>query len=328
MSQKARVAVLMGGPSEEHDVSLRSGQGIMEALLRRRWPAEPLAIPKTAGIEEACAWTRQALQRMAPEIAFIALHGIFGEDGTVQELCEELHLPYTGSTAATSRLGIDKPAAKKLFEEAGLAVPRGHVVDLSVRPVRLGRYAYPLVVKPVGQGSSIGVSIVEQEAQLLDALTLARRYGSRILVEEFITGRELTVGVFGEESLPVIEVRPKHPFFDFDAKYTAGMTEYLVPAPLPAHVTAEARAAALSAHQALGCRHLSRTDMILRADGTPVILEVNTIPGFTPTSLLPKAAACVGLSYDELCERLVVMALQEATPAMAKTTMVISPISK
>jgi D-alanine-D-alanine ligase len=322
MKERGRVAVLMGGPSEEHDVSLRSGQGIVEALRRRGWAAEPLAIPKTAGVEEACAWTREALRRLAPDVAFIALHGAFGEDGTIQELCDALPLPYTGSTAATSRLGIDKAAAKRRFAAAGLAIPRGHVVDLAVRPLRLGRRAFPLVVKPIGQGSSLGVSIVEREAQLPDALTLARRYGSRVLLEEFVAGRELTVGVVGEEPLPVVEIRTTHAFFDFAAKYTAGMTEYLVPAPLPASVEADVKAAGLRAHQALGCRHLSRADMILRDDGVPAILEVNTIPGFTPTSLLPKAAACAGISYDDLCERLVMMALQERAPAMA------SPVAK
>ena len=315
-SHPLKVAVLMGGPSGEHDISLRSGRGVLEALLRRQWVAEPVVIPQAATIEEACEYARRVVQRIGPDVAFIALHGPFGEDGTIQQLCDELHVAYTGSTAATSRLGMDKAASKKRFEEAGLRVPRGQTINLD-KPDRRGlRLAYPLVVKPVGQGSSLGVSIVRHENQLPEALVEAGQYGNRLLLEEFIPGRELTVGVFGEDALPIVEVRPSHPFFDYATKYTAGMTDYLVPAPLPAEIAAAVQAAGLKAHRALGCRHLSRTDLILNADNVPVILEVNTIPGFTPTSLLPKAAACVNLSYDELCEQLALMAWQ----GVAQTT--------
>ena len=311
MIHSLKVAVLMGGPSGEHDVSLRSGQGVVDALARRRWVAQPVVILKTLTLEEAREFAKRALQRSGADVAFIALHGAFGEDGTIQEVCEEMHLAYTGSTASTSRIGMDKVASKRLFEEAGLTVPRGQVLDLSKRPIRLGRYVYPLVVKPTGQGSSLGVSVVQREDQLHAALMVAARYGPHILIEEFIAGRELTVGVFGDEALPIVEVRPSHPFFDYTAKYTAGLTEYLVPAPLDPDVAAIVQAAGLKAHLALDCRHLSRTDLILRTDNMPVVLEVNTIPGFTPTSLLPKAAACVNLSYDELCEQLVLMAWQD-----------------
>lgn len=307
-----KAAVLMGGPSGEHDISLRSGRGVLEALLRRRWAAEPVVIPQVASIEEACEFARRVLRRIEPDVAFLALHGPFGEDGTIQRVCEELRMAYTGSTAATSRVGMDKAASKQRFEAAGLRVPRGETVDLAAPGDRRLRLAYPVVVKPVGQGSSLGVSIVRHEGQLPEALAAAGQYGSQLLIEEFIAGRELTVGVFGEEPLPIVEVRPSHPFFDYATKYTAGMTEYLVPAPLPPEIASAVQAAGLKAHQALGCRHFSRTDLILTADNVPVILEVNTIPGFTPTSLLPKAAACVGLSYDELCEQLALMAWQGA----------------
>lgn len=161
------------------------------------------------------------------------------------------------------------------------------------------------------------MSIVGREEQLPAALAEAGRYGPAILVEEFVAGREVTVGVLGEDPLPVIEVRPTHPFFDYTAKYTPGATEYLVPAPLPPEAAASVQAAGLAAHRALGCRHLSRTDFILRPDGVPVVLEVNTIPGLTPTSLLPKAAACVKLFYDELCEQLVLMAARGVPHAAA-----------
>ncbi len=315
MHASLRIAVLMGGPSGEHEVSLKSGHGVVEALTRRRWPVEPIVIPKACTAEEACEAARRALLASGADVAFLALHGPFGEDGTIQSLCEELQLAYTGSTARASRLGIDKAVSRQRFAAMGLAVPRWEVVELSAAPIRVTRCAYPLVVKPVSQGSSLGVSIVHQEAQLPAALAEAGRYGSRILIEEFVAGREVTVGVLGEEPLPVVEIRPTHPFFDYTAKYTPGCTEYLVPAPLAQELAASIQAAGLAAHRALGCRHLSRTDLILRPDGVPVVLEVNTIPGLTPTSLLPKAAACVSLCYEELCEQLVLMAAHGASHA-------------
>jgi D-alanine-D-alanine ligase len=168
--------------------------------------------------------------------------------------------------------------------------------------------ALPAVVKPSREGSSLGISIVRTRAELPGALAAAGRFGGEILIEAYIEGREITVGILGEEPLPVVEIRPKHGFFDYAAKYTAGLTDYLVPAPIPEDAARGAQVCALRAHQALGCRHLSRADFILRPDGTPVLLEVNTVPGFTPTSLLPKAAACAGISYDALCEALVEMA--------------------
>lgn len=317
-SSNARVAVLMGGPSGEHDVSLRSGQGVVEALTRRGWTPEAVVIPKRLSTAEACAFTRQALQRCEPDVAFLALHGTFGEDGTIQQLCEELRIDYTGSNAAASRLGMDKISSRKLFERAGLAVPKWQAVHLGAgRRLRLSKdISYPLVVKPAAQGSSLGISIVRESAALPAAVAEASQYGPEVVIEEFIAGRELTVGVLGEAALPAIEIRPSRPFFDFSAKYTAGATQYLVPAPVEPPVLRILQAATLTAHRALGCRHLSRTDIILTPKGSPVILEVNTIPGFTATSLLPKAAACVNISYDELCEQLVVMASRRlAQPA-------------
>lgn len=313
----------MGGPSGEHDISLKSGDGVVRALVGRGWAAQPLVIPKTLTVEEACGFVSDALARGAPDVAFLALHGTFGEDGTIQQLCEDRRVAYTGSDPAASRLGMDKVASRKRFAHAGLAVPRWELVDMAAARLRpdangaspssiTSSIPCPLVVKPVSQGSSLGVSIVQEPGGLPAALEEAGRFGAHALLEEFIVGRELTVGVLGEEPLPVIEIRPRHSFFDYTAKYTKGLTDYLVPADLPPAITRTVQAAALAAHRALGCRHLSRTDLILTRDGIPVLLEVNTIPGFTPTSLLPKAAACSGLAYDELCEQLVLMAWQES----------------
>lgn len=304
-----RVIVVMGGPSAEHDVSLKSGRGVVEALRRRHLIAEPLVIPQTLTVSEACEFTTRALKPLQPDVVFIALHGAFGEDGAIQRLCDELRVSYTGSDAAASRLGMDKIASRRRFEAAGLAVPPWRMLEATQaagwRPEGL---SCPLVVKPASQGSSLGVSIIHDPAQLRGALELAAQYDARLIVEAFVPGREMTVGVLGDEALPIVEICPSQPFFDFKAKYTVGATTYVVPAPLPPELTQAVQTAGVSAHQAIGCRHLSRTDIILRADGVPVVLEVNTIPGFTSTSLLPKAAACRGISYEMLCEQLVMMA--------------------
>ena len=307
------IVVLMGGPSAEHAISLKSGQGITDALRTRGWTVDPLVIPDAVSTEAACQFTMRALQQRQPDVAFIALHGAFGEDGTVQRLCDALHVAYTGSDAAASRLGMDKLASRRRFEQAGLAVPRWQALAFGTdRAPSLDGWSYPLVIKPSNQGSSLGVSIVLRPDEFDEALEAAGRYSSQVLIEEFVAGRELTVGVLGEEPLPIVEICPRHPFFDFAAKYTPGSTDYLVPAPLPPELTQRVQALGRAAHHALGCRHFSRADVILSDGGTPVLLEVNTIPGFTPTSLLPKAAACAGLAYDELCERLVLMACASA----------------
>ena len=312
-----RIAVLMGGPSPEYAISLKSGHGVTEALTARGWEVYPIILPKDGGADEAAAVCRAALARDAIDAVFVALHGPFGEDGTVQRVLEDLGIAYTGSASEASALGMDKLASRQRFAAAGLIVPRWRTIER--RDVRLEEielvlagFQMPVVVKPTNQGSSIGVSIVTQAEQLPAALEEAFRYDERVLIDAFIRGRELTVGIVGDEALPVVEVRPKHAFFDFTAKYTPGETEYLAPAPITASLAAQAQQAALRAHQALGCRHFSRVDLIADEDGGPVILEVNTIPGLTALSLLPKAAACRGLSYDELCERILLMACAEA----------------
>jgi len=326
MNGLVRVAVLMGGPSEEHEISLKSGHGVTDALRHRGWAAQPVVIPKTASVKEACAFVERVLRQSRADVAFLALHGTFGEDGTIQQLCESLSVAYTGSDARASRLGMDKVASRKRFEASGLAVPPWHVVERArhspasvSRWLRQHQWPYPMVVKPTDQGSSIGVSVVRAEQDLPDALKAAGRYSAQMLIEQFVQGREVTVGILGAMPLPVVEIRPHQPFFDFTAKYTVGMTDYLVPAPLEPDLAARVQAAGLAAHRALGCRHLSRTDLILTRDGVPVVLEVNTIPGFTPTSLLPKAAAYIQISYDEICEQLIAMALQDHPQAARET---------
>lgn len=309
MKQMIRVAVLMGGPSEEHEVSLKSGQGAVEALRQRGYAAEPVAIPRQITIEEACTLVRRAMHRQGADVVFIALHGAFGEDGAIQQLCESLHVAYTGSDPSASRLGMDKIASRQRFADVGLDVPRWRLVnpgEVDHAPIK--GLSYPLVIKPSAQGSSIGVSLVKHPHELAAAVREAARHGPQVIAEAFVPGRELTVGVLGEVVLPVVEVIPKRAFFDFTAKYTAGMTEYRVPAFLNPEIAHRVQETGRRAHEALGCRHFSRTDLILNEAQMPVVLEVNTIPGLTPTSLLPKAAACVGISYGALCEQLVMMA--------------------
>lgn len=304
-----KVVVLMGGPSEEHDISLKSGHGAADALTQRGFRVDSIVIPRDLSVPDAASWTRDAMHRAGADVVFIALHGAFGEDGTIQQVCEELHVAYTGSDAAASRIGMDKIASRQRFIQAGLAVPRWRALASGSRELDwLAGWRLPLVVKPSAQGSSIGVSMVRQHDALPAALEEAGRHGPMVLVEEFVKGRELTVGVLGEQALPIVEVIPKTSFFDFAAKYTVGMTEYQVPATLEEPLVRRVQDAGLRAHHAVGCRHFSRTDVILDASQRPVILEVNTIPGLTPTSLLPKAAACIGLSYETLCEQLVQMA--------------------
>jgi D-alanine-D-alanine ligase len=309
----------MGGPSAEHDISLKSGKGVLTALLQRGWPVEPLVIPKDLSVDEAIVLTRQALATTEPDVVFIALHGPFGEDGTIQGICDELHLAYTGSDAQASRLGLDKVSSRLKFERAGLDVPRWRLLDADASET-LDEWAtqlgLPLVIKPPNQGSSIGVSIVSERSQFAAAVKEAARYHPQVLMESFITGREVTVGILDQQPLPVIEIHPvSHQFFDFTAKYTAGQTRYDVPASLDAAIAARVQAAGLAAHKAIGCRHFSRVDCMLTPEGQPVILEVNTIPGMTTTSLLPKAASCVGVSYEDLCERLVTLAIDPAKSA-------------
>ena len=297
--KRLKIAVLMGGPSAEREVSLHSGAAVVNALTATDWKIVPIDIKGTEFAMPTDA-----------DVAFIALHGTFGEDGTLQQMLEDSGIAYTGSGPEASARAFDKIAAKVLFEAAGISTPKYEILDRSYNnPQRLTRLGWPLVVKPARQGSSIGVSIVQKEADLEQACQIAWRYDDRLLVEQFVAGRELTVGVFDGCALPVIEICPKHHFFTYEAKYTKGQTDYLVPAPLEKNIEARAKALALRAHDCLGCRDFSRVDLILAENGELFVLEVNTIPGFTETSLVPKAARAMGMEFQELCMRLVQMAL-------------------
>lgn len=287
-----RVGVLLGGDSNEREISIRSGRAIAAALTN-------------AGVNvveiDTKSSPKEEIRRHDIEIAFIALHGKGGEDGRIQKILEELGIPYTGSDAASSERAFDKNETKKIFMLKGVPTPNFCVVNKTdwqekIRPLR-----FPVFVKPLRDGSSIGVFMVEEPSGLEASLEPEFAKYSRLLIEERISGRELTVGILGERALPVIELLPKRPFYDYEAKYTKGLTEYVVPARLGRYYGDLVQEIALRAHRALGLRDFSRVDVFLDSSGQPYVLEANSIPGFTETSLLPKAAHASGIDFPNLC---------------------------
>jgi len=304
-----KIALLLGGPSSEREVSLKTGGAVASAL-----KGQGLDVVEI-DVGEDLSRLVEDLRKAEPHVVFIALHGAFGEDGVVQGVLEYLGLPYTGSGVLASALAMDKVASKRLFSYHGIPVPRYTIFRREgwtlPGETPLDGLSYPLVVKPAAEGSTIGVSIVREEGDLEGALDEAYKYGDTVLVEEFIQGREITVGILGDEALPVIEIVPETGFYDYRAKYTPGLTRYEVPAKLPVEIAITVQEMALLAHRALGCRDVSRVDFRLAEEGTPYILEVNTIPGMTETSLLPKAAAAAGISFKELVLRILESALKK-----------------
>lgn len=304
-----RIGILMGGSSTEREISLKSGEAVYESLKNEGLDALAIDI-KT---DDPQVNINKIISSRI-DVAFIALHGRFGEDGGIQELLENLNIPYTGSGVMASRLALDKIASRKIFEVYGLYVPRYkvmHCLSFNRNFIFGNNLSFPIVVKPTSHGSSIGLSIIENEEGLNKAVEIAFSFDERIILEEYIKGREITVGILDDQPLPVIEIIPKNRFFDYEAKYNPGMTEYVVPANLDKVVAVRAQAAALFAHRCLGCYGFSRVDMILK-DDLPFILEVNTIPGLTRMSLLPKAASDIGISFSQLCIKLVELAYQRA----------------
>jgi D-alanine-D-alanine ligase len=304
-----RIGVLMGGPSSEREVSLKSGKAVYEAL--KQLGIDVVAIDiKSDNREENI----RLIRSKKIDCAFLALHGRFGEDGQIQAMLEHARILYTSSGIRASKLAMDKIASRRKFKAGGLLVPKCVVTDsgsykkLSSIP---GKLNLPLVIKPATHGSSIGLSIIDREQDLGRALDLAFDFDERVIIEEYINGREVTVGILDERALPVIEIIPKNRFFDYEAKYQAGMTDYVVPAKLEEKVAERIKETALAAHRLLGCFGCSRVDLILDVCGKPFVLEVNTIPGLTNTSLLPKAAKTVGIEFPELCLKLIKLAYEK-----------------
>ncbi len=297
---------MMGWPSSEGDISLKSGKAVYHALIQSGQDAVAIDI-KTDGKEE----NLNLIKSHGINVAFVALHGRFGEDGQMQEILDILNIPYTGSGVTASRLAMDKISSRNIFKMHGLAVPRYKKVHKSSFRGNLrmeNNFIFPLVVKPAAGGSSIGLSIIDREEELYKSVDLAFNFDEKIIIEEYIKGREVTVGILQEEALPVIEIIPKNRFFDYEAKYHPGLTDYVVPAKLNGKTAQKIKQTALSAHKLLGCFGCSRVDMILSQDNVPFVLEVNTIPGLTETSLLPKAAKKAGIEFAQLCLKLIQLA--------------------
>jgi D-alanine-D-alanine ligase len=292
-----KIAVLLGGCSAEREISLKTGRAVLTALQEKGIPA--LAIDAD---RDLC----QRLQEEKVEVVFIALHGRYGEDGAIQGLLEMLKIPYTGSGVLASSLAMDKWMSKKIFLFHDVPTPDCRIFqpgDDTASLLESIQGWYPVVVKPNQEGSTLGVSIIQRAEELEAALEEAFRYDSRVLVEKYISGKEITVSVFNGSSLPVMEIRPKSGFYDYEAKYTSGQTEYILPAPLDEKLSREIQELSVRAYKALQCDGAARVDFMLEGD-TPFCLEINTIPGMTETSLLPKAAAYAGIPFPELVVRM------------------------
>jgi D-alanine-D-alanine ligase len=291
------ITVMLGGPSAEREVSLRSGAAVVQGLRSLGHTVHELD-PKDEG------WRLPS----GTEVVFLALHGTYGEDGTVQRRLDELGVRYTGCDAEASRVAFDKVLTKRRCEGAGVPTARYAVLDRVPGEWPAG-WVPPVVLKPVRQGSSVGLRMVDRGEDLAAGVEEGLKYDSEVLMEERVVGREATVGILGGQALPVIEVRPKRGVLDYANKYTKGATEYFLPAPFSPETTGRVQAAALGAFVAVGGRDYARVDVMVRDDGTPVVLEVNTLPGMTELSLLPMAARAAGLGFAALCERMVVLAM-------------------
>ncbi len=295
---KKRIGVLMGGLSAEREVSLKSGAAVHGALLAQGYDAVAIDVGRDLA---------EVLQREGIQVAFIALHGRYGEDGCVQGVLELLQIPYTGSGVLASAMAMHKLYSKQIFAANGiLTAPfrcyrRGESVEAADIP-----FGLPLVVKPVQEGSSVGVSIVKAYADLPTAVSEAFRHDDEILVEQFIKGQEVQVGILGNRPIGAIEIVPKNEFYDFEAKYTDGMAEHIFPARLSPELYEKAQSVGLAAHGALGCRGYSRVDLLVTEEGDCHVLEVNTLPGMTALSLLPEIAAKgAGIGFEGLVRQIV-----------------------
>ena len=291
-----KIAVLMGGPGSERDVSLATGRGVAKAL-------------RSTGAEVVEVDVRDENFKLPSDVdlAFVPIHGTFGEDDQVQKILEDRGIAYTGEDVRGSELAFDKIRSKEKFQEHGVPTPKWEVIALNQRPsIRL-----PVVIKPPRQGSTVGVYIIKSEAELDSAMAGVAKYDRELLVEEFISGRELTIGVLGDQALPILEIIPKGGFYDFTNKYpflnpqAGGGAEHVCPAKIDDAKTKQIQELALRAHRALGLQVYSRVDVLLPANEPPTVLEVNTIPGMTEASLLPEAAAAAGFNYVDLCLRII-----------------------
>ncbi len=298
-----KIAVLMGGPGSERDVSLATGRGVSKAL--RSLGAEVVEVDVH---DENFALPKDV------DLAFITIHGTFGEDGQLQEILEERGVPYTGDGVEASRAAFDKILSKEKFREYDVVTPEWEVIEAGQRPT----ISVPLVVKPARQGSTVGVVIVKDASELDSAMAEAAKYDRKLLIEKFVSGRELTIGILGDQALPILEIIPKGGFYDFNNKYpflnpqAGGAAEHVCPAKIDPNKTKQVQKQALHAFRALGLVVYGRVDVLLPDSGNPFVLEVNTIPGMTEASLLPEAAAAAGINYVDLCARIIALSRARA----------------
>jgi D-alanine-D-alanine ligase len=291
-----KIAVLMGGPGSERDVSLATGRGVSKAL-------------RSLGVDVVDVDVRDETFSLPKDVdlAFLTIHGTFGEDGQLQKILEDRGVAYTGDGVEESRTAFDKLLTKEKFRDHNVVTPEWEVIDVGQRP----KISVPLVLKPPCQGSTVGVVIVKNESELESAMAEAGKYDRKLLVEKFVSGRELTIGILGDQALPILEIIPKGGFYDFNTKYpflnpqAGASAEHVCPAKIDAAKTKKIQELALQAFRALGLAVYARVDVILSETGDPFVLEANTIPGMTETSLLPEAAAAAGINYGDLCLRII-----------------------
>ncbi|MFZ5366442.1 MAG: D-alanine--D-alanine ligase family protein [Patescibacteria group bacterium] len=342
--KKIKVVVLMGGRSPKHEVSLVTGREVVRNLDKKKYEILPVLISRDgerwqlkdqreillhspSRVEKTDHKRRirggKALLPQGrnlplkfgkkPDVVFIAMHGPYGEDGTVQGMLELAGLPYTGAGVLASALGMDKPMFRRVIEERGIPTPEYLVFEKGENSsIIWKKFKTPLVVKPSSQGSSVGVSIVRRKEELDEALKKAFNFGPRVIIEEYLSGTEVTCGVLGNENpqaLPVVEIVPKKEFFDYEAKYDETKCDEIVPARISRKLTKKVQDLAIRVFKAIDCRGFGRVDMII-SQGKPFVLEINTIPGLTPVSLFPKEASAAGISYSELLDRIISLALE------------------
>jgi len=300
----------MGGPGSERDVSLATGRGVSKAL-------------RSVGIDVVDVDVRDENFQLPNDVdlAFLTIHGTFGEDGRVQKVLEDRGVAYTGDGVDASRVAFDKILSKEKFLEHNVVTPESEMVEAGQRP----KMRVPLVVKAARQGSTVGIVIVKKENHLDAALKEAAKYDRKLLIEKFVSGRELTIGILGDQALPIIEIIPKGGFYDFDTKYpflnpqAGASAEHVCPARIDSALTKEIQELALAAFRALGLKVYGRVDVILSDPGGPFVLEVNTIPGMTEASLLPEAAAVAGIPYQDLCLRIIELSRLRRSASPART---------
>ena len=309
------IVVMLGGPSAEREISLHSGAGVAKALRSLGHTVFEID-PKTPD------WTLPP----KTDVVCLVLPGTYGEDGQVQRQLEKLDVLYTGCDAEASRIAFDKVLTKQRCIKAGIPTPK-FIVARSIQAPLPQSLALPLVVKPVRQGSSVGLQFVERADEWNAALAAALKFDSEVLVEEKIIGRETTVGILDGKALPVVEVRPKAGSYDYKNKYTVGATEYFCPADFDPATTKKIQDAALGAFRAIGGRDYARVDVMVRSNGDPVVLEVNTLPGMTETSLMPKAAAAAGLNYEQLCQRMIDLAFKRKKTSGQAASIVMAAVA-